>query len=413
MRGALLSQPQTHSAGTTRNVAAARADDQAYFQQFSVSFQYPVHFTRNALDPANPVLTQAVRWREPDRRHRVFAIVDDGVARVWPQLPEHLACYTDHHDDCLELAAPVELVTGGERIKNDPDIVARLQRRLYENAIDRQSVVLIIGGGAVLDAAGYAAATTHRGVRVVRMPTTVGSQNDSGVGVKTGINAFHVKNFVGSFYPPFAVVNDSAFIDTLPVRDRIAGMAEAIKVALIRDGEFFEWLWSNRGRLAAFEPAAMQTMIHRGALLHLRHICGAGDPFELGQTKPLDHGHWAAHKLETLSHYELRHGEAVAIGVALDSRYACETGLLAEESSERICALFEGLGFALWHPALAERDATGRLWILDGLREFREHLGGSLSLTMLRAIGATVDVHAVDEAALELAIGWLRTRAGR
>ena len=270
--------------------------------------------------------------------------------------------------------------------------------------------MLVIGGGALQDMAGYAAATTHRGLRVIRVPTTVASQNDSVVGVKNAINAFHVKNFLGTFSPPFAVINDIAFLDTLSQRDRIAGTSEAVKVALIRDADFFEWLCAHADALASFEPQATATMIRRSAQLHLRHIAGCGDPFEYGNAKPLDFGHWAAHKLETLTEYELRHGEAVAIGIALDSRYAVEMGLLQERDLARICPLLERLGLVLWHDALGERDATGRLWILDGLAEFREHLGGMLTLTMLEAIGSAVDVHQVDEPSMERAIDWLRSR---
>jgi 3-dehydroquinate synthase len=408
----LVSRPQSHSASIVGSDAPRDVDEEVYVQDFTVSFRYPVYFTHGSLDPCNPVLARALSWREPARRHRFFAAIDAGVARAWPRLEEDLAYYADRHSASVELAAPPEIVSGGESAKNDPRVVERLQRRFFETSIDRRSIVLIVGGGALLDVVGYAAATTHRGVRIVRMPTTVAAQNDSGVGVKTGVNAFHVKNFIGTFYPPFAVINDAAFLDTLPARDRIAGMAEAVKVALIRDREFFDWLWTNRKRLASFETDAVRTMVRRSALLHLRHI-GGSDPFESGESKPLDHGHWAAHKLEALSQYALRHGEAVAIGVALDSRYACETGLLADEVSQRICALLEHLGFTLWHQALGERDATGRLWVLDGLREFREHLGGNLSLTMLRGIGDATEIHSVDEAAVELAIGWLRTRAGR
>jgi 3-dehydroquinate synthase len=130
----------------------------------------------------------------------------------------------------------------------------------------------VIGGGAVLDAVGFATATFHRGVRHVRCPSTVLAQNDSGVGVKNGVNSFGLKNLLGVFAPPFAVINDSAFIDALPARDKRCGMAEAVKVALIRDREFFVWLERTADALARFEPNALDILIQHCAKLHMNQI---------------------------------------------------------------------------------------------------------------------------------------------
>jgi 3-dehydroquinate synthase len=381
-----------------------------YVQRFSLPFEYPVYFTRDALDPMNRALREALTRLERGRRHRVFPIVDRGLWSECPGLGARLEDYASHHRDAIELVAPPELVSGGERVKNNPDLVGALQRRFYETGIDRQSFVLILGGGAIQDMAGFAAATTHRGLRVIRMPSTVASQNDSGVGVKNGINAFDVKNFVGAFAPPFAVINDLAFIDTLSDRDRRAGISEAVKVALLRDSGFFSWLVASSADLAGFDPEAMALMIRRSAELHLEHIGGGGDPFEFGSAKPLDFGHWAAHKLESLTGYRLRHGEAVAIGIALDCRYAVEKGLLGAHVLDQVCELLEDLGLELWHDVLGERDATGRLWILDGLAEFREHLGGELTVTMITDPGRPLDVHEIDEASMEKALDWLHRR---
>ena len=201
----------------------------------------------------------------------------------------------------LHLLAHPEVIAGGEQVKHDPELVTRLQRRLVELGIDRHCYVVAIGGGAFLDMVGFVAATTHRGVRHVRVPTTVLGQNDSGVGVKNGVNAFGVKNLLGTFAPPFAVLNDSSFLRTLHPRDRIAGIAEAVKVALIRDRVFFEWLEAQVDALRACAPEATARMIRRCAELHMRQIAHGGDPFETGSARPLDYGHWSAHKLEALT----------------------------------------------------------------------------------------------------------------
>jgi 3-dehydroquinate synthase len=391
----------------------AESSGDVHVQEFTVAFRYPVYFTADALDPANPTLAEAVSRAEPDRRHRVFVVVDDGVAHAWPDLCAAVGRYADAHPRLLELTAAPVLIPGGERAKNDPAVTQRLHERLHELRIDRHSFVLVVGGGAVQDAAGYAAATAHRGVRIVRLPTTVLSQGDGGVGVKNAINAFGTKNFIGTFAPPFAVVNDVRFIQSLPRRDRIAGIAEAVKVSLIRDRSFFDWLVDNAASLAALEPDAMAEMIRGSATLHLRHIATSGDPFEHGSARPLDFGHWAAHKLETLSAYRLSHGEAVAIGMLLDARYSVEAGLMDARCLDAISALVDRLGLPRWDEVLELRGADGAPRVLEGLAEFREHLGGELTVTLLEGIGRGIDAHVIDSGCVARAIEWLRERQAR
>jgi 3-dehydroquinate synthase len=379
-------------------------------QSFSVRIDYDVVFTRDAFAPGNAVVRETLIEREPNRKHRVLAILDQGFETAWPEIRGWLRGYFQHHGDRLSLVTDPLTMVGGEAAKNDPALIIWLHAELHRHHVDRHSFVLVIGGGGVQDAAGYAAATAHRGIRTVRMPTTVLSQNDSGVGVKNGINAFGAKNFVGTFVPPYAVINDLRFLERLPVRERIAGMAEAVKVALIRDGAFFSWLETHAVALAAGEPEAMATLIRRCAELHLRHIGTGGDPFERGSARPLDFGHWAAHKLEAMTSHEVRHGEAVAIGLLLDSRYSVEAGWLGEAELTRIERLLGALGLPRWHEALASRGRDGRPAVLAGLDDFREHLGGELSITLLRGIGHAVEVHEVNEALVARALTWLRQR---
>ncbi|MBM3353652.1 MAG: 3-dehydroquinate synthase [Betaproteobacteria bacterium] len=390
---------------------AAQPRTATHWQRFSVPYEFPVVFTEGVFDADNPALREVLARLEPAKRHRAVFFVDDGLKAGHAALPEQIARYAERHRDALELPCPPVLVPGGEKIKAELHFVESIQQTLFDLHIDRHSYVVAVGGGAVLDAVGLVAATTHRGVRHVRIPTTVLAQNDSGVGVKNGVNLQGVKNFVGTFAPPFAVINDYAFIATLPERDKIAGMAEAVKVALIRDAEFFAWIERNMDGLATFERQAMATMIRRCAGLHMRQIGLGGDPFETGSARPLDYGHWSAHKLESLTRHHLRHGEAVAIGMALDARYSVLAGLLAPGEDERICALLEYLGFSLWHPALGKTGANGEWTILEGLREFQEHLGGELTITLLGGIGTGVEVHAIDRECMRAAMAWLKDRA--
>jgi 3-dehydroquinate synthase len=320
----------------------------------------------------------------------VLPVIDSEVLRCRPQLLEQLQQYAAAHSDIIKLVTPPLIVRGGEICKTDPREVNEFHELTQRHAICRHSFALVIGGGSVIDAIGYAAATAHRGVRLIRMPTTVLAQNDAGIGVKNAVNYLGRKNYLGTFTPPYAVVNDFDFLTTLPKRDRRAGMAEAIKVALIKDAKFFEWLHQERHRLGAFEDQAVETLVMRCAELHLQHIRTSGDPFEQGNARPLDFGHWVAHRLEELSDMDVRHGEAVGIGIALDSLYSHGAGMIGEADLDRILATLKDIGFTLYHPALAELN------IERALQSFREHLGGELCITLLAAIGKGVEVNNID-----------------
>jgi 3-dehydroquinate synthase len=401
-----------HTNGTAREMLAndETTASTVHVQRFAIAYEYPVYFTERVFAPDNPALADAIARLEPERRHRCLVFVDDGLIEARPELPQQIVDYARHHGARMELVAPPLAMPGGERIKTELYFVEQMQQRLHEHGVDRHSFVLAIGGGALLDAVGLVAGVTHRGVRLIRIPTTVLAQDDSGVGVKNGVNLFGVKNFVGTFAPPFAVLNDLDLLLPLGPRDKIGGMAEAVKVALIRDGAFFTWLEHHADDLITFERPALAEMIRRCAELHMHQIAHGGDPFETGSARPLDFGHWAAHKLESLTKHHLRHGEAVAIGIALDSRYAVLAGLLSPGAEERICALLEHLGFRLWHPALEATRPDGSSAVLEGLREFREHLGGELTVTLLAELGRGIEVHEIDTARMRQAIDWLKDR---
>lgn len=376
--------------------------------RFSVPFEFPLHFTRGVFDPANPLLATVLGRLEPARAHRVLFVIDERVAATNAGVLDDIRRYAGAFAGKMVLAQQPVIVTGGEAVKNDLSHALSLLRVFNDAGLDRQSFVAVLGGGAVLDMASFAAAIAHRGIRVLRLPTTVLSQADSGVGVKNSVNLFGKKNFIGTFVPPFAVINDLQFLDSLDRRDRVAGLVEAVKVAALKDPAFFNDLAANAHR-AASDSEVLQRVIRRSAELHLAHICGNGDPFELGSARPLDFGHWAAHKLESISDHRLRHGEAVAIGIALDLAYSVRKGYLARAVADRIKTVLEAMGFQLWDDALDARDRDGRHLLLAGLREFREHLGGELHITLLRDIGQAFEVTEMDEAVVLESIEELAT----
>jgi 3-dehydroquinate synthase len=377
-------------------------------QTFTVTFNYGVHFTTGVFDIKNSLLAKVIAADGEAGPKKVLAVVDSGLLQSRRPLLKQIAAYCDRYSDTLKLAADPIVVMGGEEAKNDPDELSKIHQIIDQAGICRHSYILGIGGGAMLDLVGYAAATAHRGIRLIRIPTTVLAQNDSGVGVKNGINAFGKKNFLGTFAPPYAVLNDFTFLTSLDERDWRSGIAEAIKVALIKDADFFEYIRTHAHALVCRDLNSMQNVVYRCAQLHMDHIAHKGDPFEKGSSRPLDFGHWAAHKLEQLTNYRLRHGEAVAIGIALDATYSYLIGQLSRLEWRRILNTLLSLGFTLYVPELSEKmtEEEHPRCLFRGLTEFREHLGGELTVTLLQRIGKGIEVHEVDISLFRQAI-WL------
>lgn len=374
-------------------------------QVFDIRFEYKVFFTNRLFDSRNDTFRFFLRERKnPGVTRKLLFVLDKGFIEHHPGLIGDIRNYLSSEQD-VRLIEDMIVLPGGEATKNSEEYFQSIIHAVNKHGIDRHSYLVAIGGGSVLDVAGYAAAVSHRGIRHIRIPTTVLSQNDSGVGVKNGINYFNKKNFLGTFTPPVAVFNDSHFLTTLDDAEWRSGISEAIKVALIRDAEFFYWLEANAEKMAARDMEAMQYQIKRCAELHLQHIAGA-DPFESGSSRPLDFGHWSAHKLEQLSDFTIRHGEAVAIGIALDTVYSFLSGRLNESAMKRVLNVIKTLGFPLTDPLLEVTDARSPL--LDGLNEFREHLGGRLTIMLLRDIGKGEEVHEIDPAIVRKASEWIK-----
>lgn len=338
---------------------------------------------------------------------RLQVWIDRAVSDANPEMRKKLTARLSESTDALELVSPIQEIEGGEQAKNDEETVNHIFRTIDRDGLDRRSYVVVIGGGALLDAVGYASAISHRGIRLVRFPTTTLAQADSGVGVKNAINAFSKKNWKGTFAVPWGVVNDQSLLAHLPDRDFRSGFSEAVKVSLLKSPSAFRFLCSHARDIADRDWTAVMPAIRSSVLMHLHHITHGGDPFEMQEARPLDFGHWSAHKLEQLTCYGLRHGEAVSIGVALDTVYShLVLGLDGGDAMQAVRALLE-LGLPVYDPML-ETDA-----VFDGLEEFRQHLGGRLTLTMIKSVGQSHSVHEVDRVAMLRAIGMLRDMQSR
>lgn len=379
---------------------------------FMVRFHYPVEFTHNLFASENPLLKETLS-KQDNTVAKFIVVLDANVLSHHPELSDQISQYTRYHHEVIEQVGEIIIVPGGESSKNQRHYVDTILDAVNEYHIDRQSYILAIGGGAVIDMVGYAAAVAHRGVRIIRIPTTVLAQNDAAVGVKNSVNSYGKKNFLGTFAPPYAVLNDLTFLGTLEQRDWISGISEAIKVALLKDATFFKYIHDHAEDLANRDQESMSWVIYRCAELHLNHIANNGDPFEMGSSRPLDFGHWAAHKLEQLTNYELRHGEAVAIGITLDCIYANLRGMLDEASLNQIISTFNKIGFDLFTPALDAITDEGERAVFAGLREFQEHLGGELHIMLLESIGKGVEVHEIHLDLMAQAIEQLRVVGAR
>lgn len=367
-----------------------------------VTFQHRVVFTRDAFGPNNPELGQLLG--ESGSRN-LLVLVEQAVAASRPDLCNRIGSYL-HANGTDGFAS--EVLPGGENVKADDQLVRHVWERIDAAHLDRHSLVIAIGGGAFLDAVGFATATAHRGVRLIRFPTTTLSQCDSGVGVKCAINAFGKKNWIGAFAVPFAVVNDLDFLDSMPPAVAREGWVEAVKVAIVKDAEFFIWLETHAANLLSMESHAVSHCVERSALLHARHIASGGDPFESGSSRPLDFGHWAAHKLEAMSGYRLSHGAAVAVGIALDTTYAELAGIATPGLAGRVTRLLHALGLDSSHPLLDAHTPADEWEILLGLDEFREHLGGKLTVLMPQCVGRCVEIHHINPNLLREAVARLR-----
>ena len=376
--------------------------------KFNQAYHYPVCFTRDIFNTGNPVLINTLAGENQTGPRKVVVMIDDGLTHQNPQILNDISRWFEFHKELVCPAWEPLVFPGGEQVKNSWDHVHRATKAMDDSGIDRHGVVIAMGGGALLDMAGFSAAIFHRGIQLVRMPTTTLAQNDAGIGVKNGINQYGKKNCIGTFYLPIAVINDYDFLETLPFEHFIGGVAEAFKIALIRDKSFFLYLEKNSALLKQRDSKAIEETIERCARLHIDHIAHSGDAFETGSSRPLDYGHWSGHKLEMLSGFAMGHGQAVSVGIALDSYYAWQMSLISRDELDRLITSLINCGLPVWSEYLEATDPSGRLEIENGLEEFRQHLGGRLTFTMPHGIGEKCERHEMDFDVIRQGIAFLK-----
>jgi len=369
----------------------------SYDIDFEVPFRHRIRFTENLVEEETDVLLELLD-SPGNLKPRVLVVVDDQLLKNSGRIEELIAKLQNCENFLLldggssQQTSPAFVMPGGEVVKNSTEHVEQLLSLINERNLDRRSFIVAIGGGAVLDAAGYAAAIAHRGIRLIRIPTTTLAQGDSGVGVKNAINFFKKK-----------IINDAALLTTLPTRDFRCGFSEAIKVALLKSPEDFSELCTHATRIANREMSVAFDAIKKSCLWHLKHITRGGDPFEALEARPLDFGHWSAHKMEQMSGHRLSHGEAVGIGVAIDCIYSSRVLGFPDHDLQRVIKCLQDFQLPLWDSTLNDFEV-----LKAGLEEFRQHLGGRLTVTMLTDVGDSVDVHEIDIDEMRASIEVLR-----
>ncbi|MDQ6619627.1 MAG: 3-dehydroquinate synthase [Pseudomonadota bacterium] len=265
--------------------------------------------------------------------------------------------------------------------------------RMLTLEVDRSCVVIALGGGVVGDLAGFASAIYQRGIPFIQVPTTLLAQVDSSVGGKTGINHAMGKNMIGAFHQPAAVFVDTDCLRTLPGRELVAGLAEVIKHAAIRDASLFGWLEENIGFLLAGDSAALTHAIARSC--EIKAAIVAGDERETGERALLNFGHTFGHAIETgVGYGQWLHGEAVAAGMLMAARLSVLRGFSAADS-DRLRALIARAGLPVDPPAL------GRQRYLELMRRDKKVLAGTLRFILLRALGEAYVAADVSESDLE------------
>ncbi|MBA61252.1 MAG: 3-dehydroquinate synthase [Planctomycetaceae bacterium] len=372
---------------------------------FHVPFVHRLRFTSDVFGEDQAVLTNLLESSD-ENPARVQFWIDQNVAEGSPQLIERVKRFSNSSPDLVQRVGSIQFVPGGEEIKNDIHILERMLKVFNVCNLDRRSYIVAIGGGAVLDAVGFAVAIAHRGLRLVRIPTTTLSQADSGIGVKNSVNLFAKKNWLGTFAVPWGVINDTEMLTSLSNRDFVNGFSEAVKVSLLKSPQVFEQICVDATSICDRDMSKALPVIKASAKMHLDHITRGNDPFEMLEARPLDYGHWSAHKMETMSDFTLRHGEAVAIGVAIDTVYSSLEFGLDTAVAQRVMQCLCDLGFSLTDATLNDVDTLFR-----GLEEFRQHLGGRLTLTMLEDIGKPIDVHSVNRSHMLSAIEQVKAYA--
>jgi 3-dehydroquinate synthase len=287
-------------------------------------------------------------------------------------------------------------IPDGEQYKN-LDWANAIYTALLTNYFDRSSALVALGGGVIGDLTGFAAATFMRGVPFVQVPTTLLAMVDSSVGGKTGVNHPMGKNMIGSFHQPRKVLMDLGVLTSLQKEEFLSGMAEVIKYGVIRDAGFFDYLDRNREQILALDPDALATIVRRSCEIKAEVV--SKDEREGGLRAILNYGHTVGHAIEKAEAYTMRHGHAVAIGMAVAARLAQKTGLCDSAVPGRVEALIKSFGLPTDLSVLGRRPSVAEL--MDTIQIDKKAEGGKVKFVLPKKIGEVVVTRDWNEGSLK------------
>lgn len=271
------------------------------------------------------------------------------------------------------------------------DTAGRLYLELTDFHAERSTPVLALGGGVIGDLAGFVAATYERGVPLVQLPTTLLAQADSSLGGKTAVNHGRLKNRIGVFYQPRLTISDTNTLKSLTKKQLSEGLCEIIKHGAIRDADLFDYIESNLDQIMACNDEALETVVHRSVKIKAEVV--EKDELDLGLRNILNYGHTVGHAVETVSDFQVSHGQAVAIGMVVAARISNRMGMLDESAVNRLEELLTQAGL-LEKPPELEADR-----LIDVMHHDKKIVGGKIKFVLLKKIGA---VFVTDDVNLEL-----------
>ncbi len=288
------------------------------------------------------------------------------------------------------------VVPDGEEAK-EWENAGTLLGRFLDAGLDRNGVVVALGGGAVGDLAGFAASIYMRGVAVVQVPTTLLGMVDSSIGGKTAVNHVKGKNMIGSFHQPVAVVADPLLLSSLPIREVRSGLAEVIKYGVIADETLFRYVEENTKRLLGLDQECMSHVIGRCASIKTKYV-EEDERDDKGVRAALNYGHTLGHAAEKLASPELRHGEAVSIGMVYAADLAVRMGLMDPEEAQAQRRVLEGIGLPTNLPALEANE------LIRYMRRDKKTEEGRIRMILPTGIGSPPTLRTVEESKLMEAI---------
>ncbi|MDC0044885.1 3-dehydroquinate synthase [Pelagibacteraceae bacterium] len=301
---------------------------------------------------------------------KIFCIVDNKVKNFFNDLDKKNIHFT--------------YLKCGEKIKKI-NYYEKIYEKLLSKGIDRNSILVCIGGGTLGDLCGFIASTILRGVEYKLIPTTLLSQVDSSIGGKNGINSKYGKNLIGSFYQPNEVIIDTKFLKMLPFREIKSGYAEIIKHALIKDKNFFNWLDKNYNKIFNLNTAVLENAILKSIIIKLWYV--KNDPKEklinFNSRAILNFGHTIGHSLETFYNYnsKLNHGEAISIGMLIEAKISNKLGYLSEIDLNKIEEHFKNAKLKLSDKNIKNYN------LLNIIKKDKKNMNGNINIILLKSIG--------------------------